>query len=146
LHSPILTPGPWDRQPLSLAEVGGLRLASCLEPCPPGEADGNPTFKHPSGYEVEAREKFMEEGLIRLQPLWPRGLAIGEVFPDVNQAEEDLRLLHRNGLVELRCVEPENFGIDGGPLNRLEYEWGGYQTTPYHTTSGHEAGRGRSPP
>ena len=40
--------------------------------------------------------------------------------------------LQRAGLVELRCVEPGDFGVDGGPLNALEAA-AGYVTTRYHT-------------
>ena len=45
-----------------------------------------------------------------------------------------MRLLHRNGLIELRCIEQGDFGVDGDALNNLEREWGGYMTTPYHQT------------
>jgi SAM-dependent methyltransferase len=135
LHSPILTPAPWSREPPGQAEFGKLLVASCLEPRPPGGDIGNPTFQHPSGYEVEAKEAFVEIGLTKLKPLWPRGLRVEATFPNVGQAVEDLRLLQRNGLIELRCIEPGDFGIDGDELNRLEREWGGYRTTPYHCVS-----------
>src|SRR5262249_33310076 len=105
LHSPILTLGPLNRVLPGLAELGDLRVASCREPCPPSDVGGKPMFKHPTGYEVEAKEEFTHEALKRLQPFWPRGLRITETFSDVRQAAEDLRLLHRNGLIELRCIE-----------------------------------------
>ncbi len=132
LHSPILTPAPFQPTPSSLDELGKLRVASCLEACPAGEAGANPIFKHPNGYEVEAREPFMDAGLAKLRPLWPRGARVDEIFPDVAQAAEDLRLLHRNGLIELRCIEPEDCGVSGDLLNERERAWGGYHTTPYH--------------
>ena len=134
LHSPILTPAPWTRELPGHEEFANLFVASCLEPCLPREGPGNPMFKHPSGYEVEAKEEGMRAALARLQPLWPRGLPVKDVFPDVSRLEEDLRLLQRNGLVELRCVEPEDFGIDGSVLNQLERSWGGYLTLPCHQT------------
>jgi SAM-dependent methyltransferase len=134
LHSPILTPGPLNRDPAGAAEFGNLLVASCLEPCAPGDGAANPTFKHPSGYEVEAKEDFIRVGLTGLRPLWPRGLRVDAVFPDVNRVADDLRLLHRNGLIELRCIEPADFGVSGDRLNRLELGWGGYLTTPYHQT------------
>ena len=90
-------------------------------------------FKHPSGYEVEAKEESMQIAFSRLQALWPRGLPVKRMFPDVSRVEEDLRLLHRNGLIELRCIEPGDFGVSRRPLNTLEFGWGGYLTTPYHT-------------
>ena len=132
LHSPIMTLAPFIRKPPGVAEFGNLTVASCLEPCAPGDGDGYPMFKHPSGYEVEAKQEFMRIALDRLYPLWPRGLRVAEAFADVAGAEEDLRLLHRNGLIELRCIEPSDFGVEPGLLNKLEREWGGYFTTPYH--------------
>ena len=144
LHAPILTPSPLDREPPGLAEFGSLLVASCLEPCPPSGESENPTFKHPSGYTVEAKEGFMNEALTRLRPLWPRGLRVAELFLDVGQVIDDLTLLHRNGLIELRCVEPGDFGVSGDTLNRLELEWGGYLTTPYHQVLVPPESRGRN--
>ena len=76
----------------------------------------------------------MQEAFMKLHTQWPRGSRVAETFPLTAEVVEDLRLLQRNGLIELRCIEPGDFGIDGEPLNRLELEWGGYYTTPYHTT------------
>jgi SAM-dependent methyltransferase len=132
LHTPILAKAPLTRHVLSLDEFADLRVASCLVPCPP-RSTGGERFQHPSGYEVEAKETVMQCALNRLLPLWPGGLSIGEVFPDVGSVRDDLQLLHRNGLIELRCVEPGEFGIDPECLNRLEASWGGYVTTAYHT-------------
>jgi SAM-dependent methyltransferase len=134
LHSPILTPGPWRRELPGIAEFADLFVASCLKLSPPSPTASHTIFKHPSGYEVEAKEGFMQSALTKLQAGWPRGLRVRETFTDVQQVEEDLRLLHRNGLIELRCVEPGDWGVDGGVLNRLERDWGNYYTTPYHTT------------
>ena len=46
---------------------------------------------------------------------------------------DDLKLLQRNGLIELRCIEPGEFSVGRTPLNRLESRWGDYVTSPYHT-------------
>ncbi len=85
-------------------------------------------FQHPSGYQVEAKVAVMVTALKRLQPLWPRGLRIGAVFPDVSKVMDDLKLLQRNGLIELRCIEPGEFGVGrtaakqiGEPVGRLCY-------------------------
>src|SRR5207237_7705299 len=113
LHSPILTPAPLERVMPSPAEFGNLLVASCLEPCSASDgANANPLFRHPSRYEVETKREFMRAGLARLRPLWPRGLPVGAAFGGVAEAEEDLRLLHRNGLIELRIIEPADFGVD----------------------------------
>ena len=134
LHSPILTLAPWTKTPADHAEIGELIVASCLEPCPSADSQANPVFKHSNGYEVEAKEECIQAALLKLQPIWPRGLPVKQVFRDVGRLEEDLRLLQRNGLIELRCVEAEDFGIDGSALNRLERSWGGYFTLPSHQT------------
>jgi len=132
LHSPVLTHRPWTRHPPSRDEFAALHVASCLAPCASHDAE-NPTFEHPSGYQVEAKEEVMRIALVRLRSLWPRSLRVGDVFPDVSDVMDDLKLLHRNGLIELRCVDPGEFGICADPLNRLEKCWGGYITTPYHS-------------
>lgn len=134
LHSPILTLGPFNKNLPGLTEFGNLFVASCLERCPSSDENGTVMFRHPSGYEVEAKENFMQEAFMKLHTQWPRGSRVAETFPLTAEVVEDLRLLQRNGLIELRCIEPGDFGIDGEPLNRLELEWGGYYTTPYHTT------------
>jgi SAM-dependent methyltransferase len=134
LHSPILTQAPFNRVLPGLDELGNLFVASCLEPIPARDGDKNPVFKHPNGYEVEAKEEFIRTALLRLLPLWPRGLRIKEVIPDVESARDDLLLLQRHGLIELRCIEPGDFDVDGDKLNRLERDWANYWTTPYHQT------------
>jgi SAM-dependent methyltransferase len=131
LHSPILTRGPFTRRPPESEEFARLCVASCLAP-----VDGNggdSMFQHPSGYRVEAKEEPLRAALERLHPLWPRGLRAGELLPDVGRVAEDLKLLQRNGLIELRCVEPGDFGPSPAPLNEREASWSGYATTPYHT-------------
>jgi SAM-dependent methyltransferase len=132
LHSPILTPGPFEAQMPSPEEIGDLLVASCLVPCA-SESSDSPMFIHPSGYRVEAKQRVMGAALERLQPLWPRGLTVKAVFADVGSVMGDLKLLQRNGLIELRCIEPGDFGVGSDPLNRLENQYGGYVTTPYHT-------------
>ncbi len=135
LHSPILTKGSFSKRLPDLAEFGNLIVASCLERLPEDSPAGNPLFKHPTGYEVEAKEEYMRLALTRLRPLWPRGLRVAETLPNDEQVYDDLKLLHRHGLVELSCIGPQDFGIDGEALNKLERDWDGYFTTPDHRTS-----------
>jgi SAM-dependent methyltransferase len=132
LHTPILTHKPLIVRPPGIEEFATLLVASCLTPCNQGSAE-NPMFQHPTGYQVEAKEEVIRTGLEKLLPLWPKGLRVGEVFPDVSHVMEDLKLLHRNGLIELRCIEPTEFGVCPEQLNSLEVRRGGYATSPYHT-------------
>lgn len=132
LHTPILTRSPWKRQPPTVQEFSNLYIASCLTPCTSNDSE-HQMFQHPSGYQVEAKDEVIRRALNRLQPLWPRGVRIGEVFPDAAQVMEDLKLLQRNGLIEFRCIEPGEWGKYSNSLNRLEAVWGGYVTTLYHT-------------
>ena len=133
LHSPILGQGPLTRRELSIDDFADLFVASCLTPCSSND-NGNLMFLHPSGYEVEAKEEPIKSALIRLYPLWPQGLRIGALFSNVVQVMDDLKLLQRKGLIELRCIEPNGFMEYSSRLNRLEEQWGnGCLTTPYHT-------------
>jgi SAM-dependent methyltransferase len=132
LHSPILTKGKRNPHPMNHEEFGNLLIASCLTHIPSNDSS-NPMLQHPSGYQVEAKETAILIAMKKLQPLWPRGLRVQEVFPDVGHVMADLRLLHRNGLIELRCIEPSKFGVSGDLLHSLESDWGGSKTTAYHT-------------
>jgi hypothetical protein len=131
LHSPIMALGPLKQRSPSIEEFANLLIASCLVPCALNGAE-HPMFQHPSGYEVEAKDEVIWTALRRLQLLWPRGLRIGAVFPDVRHVMDDLKLLHRNGLIELRCMEFGDLGVSRDSLNRLESRYGGYVTSPYH--------------
>ena len=132
LHSPILTQCSVVRQSPSVEEFSGLVVASCLVPCGLN-GDGNPMFRHPSGYQVEAKEEVIHSGFLRLHPLWPHGLPAAAAFHDVGRVMDDLKLLHRNGLIELRYVDANECGSCLEPLKTLEAGRGGYFTTPYHT-------------
>jgi cyclopropane fatty-acyl-phospholipid synthase-like methyltransferase len=132
LHTPILAKAPLIRRMLTMEEFAGLRIASCLVPCIPSNVD-RAMFQHPNGYQVEAKEDVMQFALKRLLPLWPRSLVIGELFPGLAQVRDDLELLHRNGLIELRYIEPGESGVFPDCLNKFEASLGGYVTTAYHT-------------
>jgi SAM-dependent methyltransferase len=133
LHSPILTQREVDRRPPDTGELSRLVVASCLVE---RDTDGDEAslFEHPSGFEVRAQSGPIVAALRTLRPLWPRGLPVGNLFADVADVSDDLRLLHRSGLVDLRLMDPGELGPDPDRLHRLERFWGGYTTTPYHTT------------
>lgn len=133
LHSPILTRAPLARRALDEHERSRLRVASCLTPRAGAQPGVMPiALEHPSGYEVEVRDEQVAAALVRLAPLWPRSVPLGEAFADPAGVLEDLQLLHRNGLVRLRCVEPDDDAPSPEPLHRLEAQWGGYRTTALH--------------
>ena len=124
------TPTPFVRAVPSVRDFGSLWMASRL--IRRGSRGHPAIFRHPSGYEVEAKEREVDEALERLAIIWPRGLRVASLFPDVAHVMDDLRLLHRTQLIDLRLVEPgDSVGCDN--LRRLESKKGGYYTTPYHT-------------
>ena len=131
MHSPILTMGPLSRSPPSTVELANLLVASCLTPCTQNDG-GYSMLQHPSGFQFDVKQEVVRTVLTKLRTLWPRGQPIGATFPNVSRVMDELLLLHRNGLIELRCVEPAEFGVRGGPLNKIEAQ-DGYITTPYHT-------------
>lgn len=132
LHSPIFTNAP------ASAERGPFAswfMASPLVALSSGvHADGaSPLwlFRHPSGYEVDVKEELLARALQAVAPLWPRGVRLVELLPDVRPVAEDLRLLHQHGLLELRLVEPAV--TEAAPaLRAREERWGGYYTSPHH--------------
>lgn len=130
LHSPILTRRPWTPRPPELGELGALFVASQLAPIAPDEPPPR-RFRNPAGIEVSAKTEAMAEAFERLRAVWPRGMAVAALFPEPARVVDDLRLLHRHGLVDLRLVDP---GPEPPPepLNTLERRWGVEVTTPYH--------------
>lgn len=136
LHSPIATRAPLEKRLPDENEFSNLRMSSCLSPGSLNDA-GNQVFLHPSGYEVEAKNEHIRLAFLKLLSIWPRGLRIGDMFQDVAQFMEDLQLLQRNGLIELRCIEPGDFNVDSEYLNNLESSCGEYHTTPYHVLEVH---------
>jgi SAM-dependent methyltransferase len=106
LHSPVLTAAPWTTQPPTLDELGALFLASDLTECE--GHDAVPTeFRHAGGQTVDVTDAAMREGLLEIAAIWPRGRRVSELFADVAAIADDLALLHRFGLAELRCVGPD---------------------------------------
>lgn len=107
LHSPVLAVAPWIPRPPTLDELGAMFLASALAECE--GRDAVPTeFRHAGGQTVEVTDAAMREGLLELAAIWPRGRRVSELFADVAAVADDLVLLHRFGLVELRCVGPDD--------------------------------------
>jgi hypothetical protein len=131
LHSPILTKGPFARAPIAPDQFAHLLIASPLAPC--AASEGVPaTFRHPSGYEVDVKDDVVKNALDRLCPIWPNAIKVGDLFADVGRLIDDLRLLHRNGLIDLRLIEFPTSELNMETLRTMERE-AGYFTTAYHT-------------
>jgi SAM-dependent methyltransferase len=131
LHSPILTVQPLHRRPLEAEEFEDLIVASCLERrIEPDAACAR--YVHPSGYEVEVKEAQVGSAFELMRGRWPQGLRIGDLFDDPTHVAEDLLLMHRHGLIELRTVEAGE-GVDARMLQCVECSAGGYHTSRFHT-------------
>lgn len=132
LASPICTLAPLVREPATLAELSGLFVASRLELRDEPEGPLPARFGHPGGVEITVSEADVRDGLVRLLARWPRGLRVDEAFADVAAVVDDLRLLQRNGLVELRLREPAEPDAAVEALHRIEAAHGGYRTSALH--------------
>ncbi len=132
LHSAILTSPGFVKRPPDAHDISNLFIASCLSPCE-STSEGHAMFEHPCGYRVEVTTHVMQTAFTTLERLWPLGLSVGELFTNASGVMDDLLLLHRNGVIELRCADGLHGDIDPEPLNRLENRIGGYSTSPYHT-------------
>jgi SAM-dependent methyltransferase len=133
-HSPIFARAPLTVRPPGEDELGALYVASRMMPLPP-EGGAPRLFRHSSGMEVGVRREPLASALETLPALWPRGARASELFagPDRGGVMEDLCWLHRQGVVELRLVEPPADCPASEPLNQRERAWGVPATTPYHT-------------
>jgi len=131
LHSPILTQHGFARRAPDTQELSRLVIASCLVEQGPSSGAVS-LFKHPSGYEVEARSESIAAVLRTLRPLWPRGLRLGEAFGDLASVIDDARLLHRNGMIQIHLVDLDHFAPDPRPLHALEHDPGGFTTSRHH--------------
>jgi len=132
LCSPIVTHAPLVCRPPAPAELSQLWIASRLVPRDDATSSLPATFEHPSGLEVTVLDPGARDGLLRLEPLWPRALRVDEAFPGSTTVLDDLPLLQRSGLVTLRLREPEDPGPEVEALHRVEAEHGGYRTSALH--------------
>ena len=132
LHSPILSFGSFEPRPLTLGEFESLEMASSLSPTEQRTKSGSALFEHPfSHVQVETSGLAMHPALHRLHAEWPAGAPVAALFDDVASVMEDVLLLHRNGLIDLR-LSAFNEAVDGSqPLTCWEAERG-YATTRHH--------------
>lgn len=135
MQSPLLTHSPLQTRPCGLDEFSGLYMASRLVPA---ESRGqHAIFLTPGGEEIEITDEHISRALKTLQPEWPRGRRIRSLFTDVEDVMESLEFMLRNELIELRCVEPGEFGVAAEPLNELERSLRNVSTSPWHTLTMH---------
>jgi SAM-dependent methyltransferase len=133
MQSPILTHSPFVKKDCDESEFANLFMASDLIPVDTEEGQ-NPSFKRPSGQEIESSKESISRALIELQPLWPRGLNIKSLFADVADVRQDIEWLLDHQLIQLRCIEPGDFEAAPEPLNALEQSLRNIATSPWHTT------------
>jgi cyclopropane fatty-acyl-phospholipid synthase-like methyltransferase len=133
MQSPVLTHAPVARHPCGDPEFAGLFMASNLQPLEVKEGE-YPSFKHESGQEIQTYKDSISQALLKLQPLWPRGLRINSLFTDMtDDIRQDIEWLLHYQLIELRCVEPGEFEVAPDALNELEMSLRNCATTPWHT-------------
>ncbi|MEM7160125.1 MAG: class I SAM-dependent methyltransferase [Myxococcota bacterium] len=126
LHSPIFTRSPRTVREVTADELDELFFAANLEP------NTATTFVHESGAEIEVSDPRLRDTFVELRQQWPAGRRVGEFCPPGSEFHEDLLLLHRNQLAQLRRVEPIADPGPDNPLNQLELSHSGYRTTPSH--------------
>jgi hypothetical protein len=134
-HCPVMTHRPLERREATADELGQLFIASRLEPQPKRVSyEEGDRFLHDEGGEITVFDDALAELLRRLQPEYPRGLRLADVVDDVAALVGDLRLLAKQGVIELRRVEPSD-PATGGRLNalqQLELRNGNAVTSAYH--------------
>ena len=131
MQSPILTHAPLVKKTCDDKEFAKLIMASSLEPVEVKKGN-HLSFKHASGQEIESSNESIRRALIKLQPLWPRGLSIRSLFADIADSREDIEWLLRHQLIELRCIEPGDFDTGSEPLHTLEKSLRNSSTSAWH--------------
>lgn len=150
LHSPLLTLAPYEPQPLRIEELAELYVASVMTPADdptddPDQPKGEHRFAHPNGQTINVTTASFARALHTLVHQWPKATRVGDLFDDDSDVLDDLVLLYRNGLVDLRVVEPAQPDTPDEALARHERAWGGYATDPLHRWRPVEAPEPESP-
>jgi SAM-dependent methyltransferase len=129
LHSPILARHTSEQRPLDVLAFFEMQLASCL--AFQRNEGGVAWFAHPCGVQVEVKTTSLCDALRKLQSLWPHGVPMKQLFTVSESVMEDLMLLHRNGLVDIRYMAPD----DGDPHDNGDEPvlvFNGHVTNRYH--------------
>jgi SAM-dependent methyltransferase len=101
LHSPILTHRGWQTTPPPVSELAGLFMESSLVLQEADEAAGIWLFTHQSGAEVRVTSPEMAAALRTLVDEPGAARRLQDLFADVAAVMDDMRLLHRNGMIDL---------------------------------------------
>ncbi|MFT3925145.1 MAG: class I SAM-dependent methyltransferase [Myxococcales bacterium] len=130
LHSPVFTHHGEPQRSPGAQEFSELFLACELRSL--GSSASAPwRMAHPTGREVEIAQKVLHDVLAATATRWPAGGRIGALFGDVTPWLDDLVLLHRYAMIELR-MPGEASPPSAAELNAREWAWGGYRTSPFH--------------
>jgi SAM-dependent methyltransferase len=140
MQSPVLTHSPLTSSPCTLEEFSNLFIASKLVSV--DDKGEHPTFRGPSGEDIEITHHRFSEILKDLQPIWPRGRRIASLFTDVAEVRESLEYMLSQHLIELRCIEPGDFNVSPEPLNELERSLRNISTSPWHRMDAPETAKG----
>lgn len=131
MQSPILTHTPLVKERCNDAEFANLIMASSLTPVEDKEGNQS-SFKLATGQEIETSKESISKALIKLHPVWPRGLTVGSLFSDITDIRGDIEWLLHHQLVELRCIEPGDFDNGSEPLHALEKSLRNSSTSAWH--------------
>lgn len=101
LHSPILTHAAWITTPPETGELADLVIVSTLQPQAIDDTSAGRLFVHPSGVEVRTSTEEMTSALTSLAEAPGAARRLQDLFVDVAAVIDDVRLLHRSGLIEL---------------------------------------------
>jgi SAM-dependent methyltransferase len=101
LHSPILTHAAWITTPPETSELADLVIASTLQPQATDDTAAGRLFVHPSGVEVRTSSEEIAAALTSSSQAGGSARRLRDLFADVAVVIDDVRLLHRNGMIEL---------------------------------------------
>lgn len=104
LHSPILTHARWIATPPDTSELADLFVVSTLRAQATDRTSTEWPFVHPSGAEVRTSSEAMAAALTALMESPGTGRRLRDLFVDVTAVIDDVRLLHRSGLIELWSI------------------------------------------
>jgi SAM-dependent methyltransferase len=107
LHSPILTHARWIATPPDSSELADLFVVSTLRAQATDDESAGRLFVHPSGVEVRTSSDEIAAALTSLMETPGTARRLRDLFVDVSEVIDDVRLLHRSGLLDLLSIRTE---------------------------------------